>query len=111
MSVPETPVFIVKLGGSLISHKDGYCSPNRPVIQAFARIIRSHWTELAGRLLLVIGGGSYGNAISRRYQLEDSSLPWRPVDLPMTTLGMGEWLSLIAGVLRDEGVPCYPFQT
>ena len=104
-------MFIVKLGGSLISHKDEYCAANLPVIQAFARIVRSRWAELAGRLLLVIGGGSYGNAISRRYKLEDSSLPWRAVDLPMTTLGMLEWLSLIAGVFREEGVPCYPFQT
>jgi len=104
-------VFIVKLGGSVLSHKDGYREPNLPAIHAFARIVRSHWAELAGRLLLVIGGGSYGHGISLRYQLRDSSLPWRAADLPMTTLGMLEWRSIVAGVLREEGVPCFPFQT
>jgi len=103
-------VFIVKLGGSLISHKDEYCAPNLPMIQGFAKAVRSRWSELRGRLVLVLGGGSYGHGIARRYHLDDSAGPWHALDLSRTTVGMLEWLALVGDVFREEGIPCYPFQ-
>lgn len=102
-------VFIVKLGGALISHKDEYCTPNIPIIHEFGRIIRSRWAELKGRLIIVLGGGSYGNGVPHRYNLQESSKNWKPVDLSMMTVKMFEWMSLVTDIFRQEGVPCYPF--
>lgn len=108
----ETPAaFIVKLGGALISHKDGYCTPNVSVIREFGRVIRSRWDELRGRLIIILGGGSYGNGVPHRYNLRDSSHDWKPADLSMMTVKTLELMSLVTGIFREEGVPGYPFQT
>lgn len=108
-NMPET--FIVKLGGALISDKDAYCKPNVPMIREYARVIRSCWSEVQGRLLVLLGGGSYGNAVPYRYSLKDSSHDWQPADLSMMTIKTLEFMSLVTGIFRDENVPCYPFQT
>jgi len=104
-------VFILKLGGALISHKDDYCAPNVEVIREFGRVVGSRWGDLRGRLIMVLGGGSYGNGVPRRYNLQESSGDWKPTDLSMMTLKTVEFMSLVTEVFRQEGVPCYPFQT
>jgi isopentenyl phosphate kinase len=102
--------FIVKLGGALISHKDEYCTPNIDIIHEFARIVRSGWDELQGRLIMVLGGGSYGNGVPYRYNLREASHNWKHVDLSMMTIKMFELMSIVTDIFRQEGVPCYPFQ-
>ena len=105
------PVFIVKLGGALITDKDDYCKPNTTIIEEFARVLYSRWSELQGRLILVLGGGSYGNAVPHRYNLLDSYGDWRPADLSMMTIKTFELMSLVTNIFREQGIPCYPFQT
>lgn len=107
----ESATFIVKLGGALISHKDEYCKPNISIIREFARIVRSRWAELERRLIMVLGGGSYGNGVPHRYNLRDSSQAWKPVDLSMMTVKTFEFMALVTDIFRQEGVACYPFQT
>ena len=104
-------VYIVKLGGALITYKDDYCKPNLGVIEEFSHTLYSCWQELQGRLILVLGGGSYGNAVPHRYNLIDSSRDWKPADLSMMTVKTLELMSLVTGTLRDRGLPAYPFQT
>ena len=104
-------MLVVKIGGAVASHKDQYCTPNLPALHELGKVLRAHWSDLAGRLVVVLGGGSFGHGISERYHLEDSSQPWERLDLSRTTLGMLEWLSIVARAFREEGVPCHPFQT
>jgi isopentenyl phosphate kinase len=104
-------VFIVKLGGALITDKDDYCKPNTAIIEEFARVLYLRWSDLQGRLILVLGGGSYGNAVPHRYNLLDSHSDWRPVDLSMMTVKTFELMSLVTNIFRAQGIPCYPFQT
>ncbi len=104
-------VFFVKLGGALITYKDAYCKPNVPVIREFARNIASDWPELRGRLIVVLGGGSYGNAVPYRYNLRESSQDWRAVDLSMMTTRTLKLMSLVTEIFRREEMPSYPFQT
>jgi Predicted archaeal kinase len=102
--------FIVKLGGALISHKDEYCIPNITVIQEYAEVVRSRWDEMRGRLIMVLGGGSYGNGVPHRYNLREASQDWKHVDLSMMTVKMFELMSIVTDIFRQAGVPCYPFQ-
>ncbi|ASS75259.1 hypothetical protein CIG75_09860 [Tumebacillus algifaecis] len=102
---------VVKIGGSLLTDKDGYCAPNQEMVRQYARTIAKEWERLRGNLILIVGGGSYGNAVPVRYHLKDASLPWKDTDLSMMTVKMFEWLSLVTQIFREEGVPCYPFQT
>lgn len=61
--------FILKLGGSAITHKDAPLSANVPVMETAAR-------ELAGvnlsrnKIVLVYGGGSYGHYVARKHMAE-----------------------------------------
>lgn len=103
--------FIVKLGGALITYKDDYCKPNTRIITEFGDVLYSCWSQLKGRLILVLGGGSYGNAVPHRYNLVDSSRNGRTVDLSMMTVKTLELMSLVTGIFRKRGLPCYPFQT
>lgn len=103
-------VFIVKLGGALISYKDEYCTPNIAVIREFARTVSAGWDALQGKLIMVLGGGSYGNGVPYRYNLQKSSHDWKHLDLSMMTVKMFELMSVVTDIFRQEGVPCYPFQ-
>jgi len=106
-----TGTFIVKLGGALVTYKNDYCKPNTKIIEELGDTLYTCWSKLKGRLILVLGGGSYGNAVPHRYNLVDSSQDWRTVDLSMMTVKTLELMSLVTGIFRERGIPCYPFQT
>lgn len=103
-------MYVVKLGGSLITHKDQYCSPNHKAIKRYAKEIKQNWSNLQGRLVIVLGGGSYGNGVPIRYNLQNSSQNWKQRDILMMTIKMMEWITEVCTIFRKEGLPCYPFQ-
>ncbi|SET49410.1 Isopentenyl phosphate kinase [Salinibacillus kushneri] len=103
-------MYVIKLGGSLITHKDKYCSPNRKAIKQYAQEIKKNWTLFKGNLIIILGGGSYGNGVPIRYNLQNSMQEWKPQDLLMMTTKMNEWQTEVCTIFRDEGIPCYPFQ-
>ncbi|UFJ40762.1 hypothetical protein LOK74_22675 [Brevibacillus humidisoli] len=104
-------MFVLKIGGSLLTHKDRYCTPNHDVLDAYARTLSEHWPTFRGRLVLVVGGGSYGNQVPVRYALTDATEPWQSINVMTMTTKMFEWLTIIADTLRKHGVPGYPFQS
>lgn len=103
-------MFIVKIGGSLITDKNCYCTPNPKEIRKYAKIIHENWRALKGKLIIVLGGGSYGNGVPRKYNMSNAKMNWSKQDLLMMTVKMFEWLTFVAEIFREEGVPCYPFQ-
>jgi isopentenyl phosphate kinase len=107
----ESTMFIAKIGGSLITNKNGYCSPRLDKIQEFATLIKSNWDKLEGNLVIVLGGGSYGNAVPLRYGISNSQAGWEKINLLKMTEKMFEWNTVVTSIFRNEGVPCYPFQT
>src|SRR5918999_6004383 len=88
-------VFVVKLGGALVTYKDDYCKPNTEIIAELGDVLYSCWSQVKGRLILVLGGGSYGNAVPHRYNLVDSSGEWKPEDLSLMTVKTLELMSLV----------------
>ncbi|MGY0434859.1 isopentenyl phosphate kinase [Bacillus rugosus] len=103
-------MYILKIGGSLITDKNAYCVPRKEEIKRFAKMIKSRWFDLQGKLVVVIGGGSYGNGVPLRYNLLDSEKR-KKEDLLMMTVKMFEWINEVAMIFRNEGLPVYPFQT
>ena len=65
MSVKLT---VLKLGGSVITHKDKPLIPNLPAIRRLAKEIAS--AKLAN-LILVHGGGSFGHPLAKRYKIKE----------------------------------------
>ncbi|MED4590504.1 isopentenyl phosphate kinase [Priestia flexa] len=104
-------MFVVKIGGSLITNKNEYCSPNKEEIRKFAKVLKARWEDLRGKLIIVIGGGSYGNGVPIRFNIEKSEQDWKAKDLLMMTVKMFEWLTEVCMIFREEGLPCYPFQS
>lgn len=62
-----TPI-IVKIGGSVITHKDRNVTANHHAIQRLAtEIARAHHQPL----ILIHGGGSYGHPLAQQYQIAE----------------------------------------
>jgi len=57
--------FVLKLGGSAITHKDSPFSPNMGVLESIAQELAS--LDLKGRMILVYGGGSFGHFVAEKY--------------------------------------------
>ncbi|MDJ0726503.1 MAG: isopentenyl phosphate kinase [Prochloraceae cyanobacterium] len=111
MTTDFPPVFILKIGGSLITDKDAYCTPNIRAIQDFIRVIKLNLTELQNRLILIIGSGSFGHGTVLKFNLHSSSGDWKNSNLAIPTIKLFEFMTLIAMMFREQDVPCYPFQT
>lgn len=101
----------LKVGGCALTNKNDYCSPNMEAVRAFARALSAVWPRVTGALFLVLGGGSFGNAIPRRFRIEDPRGSFLPQDLFRMTAGMMQWASLVVTELAEHGVPAYPFQS
>jgi isopentenyl phosphate kinase len=67
--VPELKVkpTVLKLGGSVITHKEKPLTPNMPAIERLASEISQ---ANISHLILVHGGGSFGHPIAKRYAIE-----------------------------------------
>lgn len=103
--------YVVKLGGSITTKKQGRYELRHEVIAFIAEVLQSRAASLDVPLILVLGGGSYGNLAPTDYRIfeRDEGLP--SVDLPMMTVTMFAMLSEISNVCVDHALRVYPLQT
>ena len=59
---------VLKLGGSVITHKEKPLKPNLPAIRRLAKEIASAKLD---SLILVHGGGSFGHPLAKRYRIKE----------------------------------------
>jgi len=59
---------VLKLGGSVITHKDKEMSPDLKVIERLAEEISQ---ARPSRLVLIHGGGSFGHPLAKRYSIKE----------------------------------------
>jgi len=99
-----TADFILKLGGSAITHKDAPLSANIPVMEMAAK-------ELAGvnlcknRIVLVYGGGSYGHYAARKHMADgkvQSSIGAAEIRAAMLSL-----TKILTEVFLWQGLPIF----
>lgn len=101
-------LIIVKLGGSLITDKARYCHANVTRIDEFGLQISQLITQ-GVQLIVILGGGSFGNQIPIRYNLLDP-IRRNSVDIPKMTIGMQKWRELVCQRWRKLGIGVHPFQ-
>lgn len=96
--------FVLKLGGSAITHKDAPLSPNMPVMEGTAR-------ELAcvnlckNKIILVYGGGSYGHyAASKHMAAGKVQSPAGVAEIRAAMLSLTKTLT---GVFIWQGLPLF----
>ncbi len=103
-------LFVVKIGGAALTHKGGYCEPNAGAVKQFVERVAEVWAEVRAKLVVVIGGGSFGNAIPKRYGLIGPGRAGSETQRFRMTSGMFRWASIVSEALAERGVPAYPFQ-
>jgi isopentenyl phosphate kinase len=96
-------VTVLKLGGSLVTHKDVPMSINQKAIRNVARAI-SHADSSKSRLVLIHGGGSFGHYNAKKYGLSSERRKANPLGVAKTNAAMLELHSSILNELVDSGV-------
>jgi len=100
---------VLKIGGSLLTVKSNYCTVNTLQVARFGHELAALTPQLRKHLILVIGGGSFGNGIPLRYGLDHPETV-DPLDVSRMTLGMFELMGHLVGTWRAAGVAAFPVQ-
>lgn len=101
---------VVKIGGSLLTHKSGFCELDETQIREFGRQLAELVAARAlDEVVVVAGGGSFGNAIPKRFALDaPGRLDVR--DVSRMTIGMFSLMSGLADLWREYELATYPVQ-
>lgn len=100
---------IIKLGGSLITHKNSYCEIDQSEVWRFGRELKHALEHGAELPVIILGGGSFGNAIPSKYALNDSAMR-RAGDISRMTVGMFSLMQQVLDIWRECGIPAFPIQ-
>ncbi len=94
---------ILKLGGSVVTHKE---KPRTPNTGAITRLASEVATAGPRRLIIVHGGGSYGHPLAKEYAISMGyKSPNQMVGFSLTHQAMVELNKLIVDAFLDAGVP------
>ncbi len=107
----RTACYVVKIGGSVTTNKNGRYELRSEAIQTIAKVLRNRAFAVDLPIILIFGGGSFGNLAPVEHQIVDRSDGFAPTNLPMMTLTMFSMLTDITKVLIENAVPAYPFQS
>jgi isopentenyl phosphate kinase len=102
---------ILKIGGSLLTDRDHARRMNHERAAAYVRAIAGSWSALSGRLILVLGGGSFGHNVVQCHGLQHGVIGSDLLDRQMLTLSLLEMKVEVSRQLRAAQVPCFPFHT
>jgi isopentenyl phosphate kinase len=90
---------LLKLGGSVITHKGGACSPDTARLQEIAAVI-SRYRE---GLILVHGAGSCGHPEAKAFGLADGADATNRAGVQVTHAAVRDLNDTVVAVLRDHG--------
>ena len=100
----KTIMQILKLGGSVITHKDEYFSPNNETIKRLAEEISS----AKGKLIIIHGAGSFGHPVAKKYNISDGlKTQDQLVGFSETHQSMTRLNQIIVDTLLEAGVPAF----
>jgi len=96
---------ILKLGGSVITHKDEYFSPHMENITRLAQEIAE---AVVDKLIIIHGGGSFGHPVAKKYDIH-GGLKTRDqlTGFSKTHQAMARLNQIIVDALLDAGVPAF----
>lgn len=101
--------YVIKFGGSVITNKAGaYELLNDPLVK-IAKVLKEKEMDLP--LILIFGGGSFGNLAPLDYKVLERQGDRASLTLPMMTVTMFSMLSEITKIFVAHSLPVYPLQT
>lgn len=96
---------ILKLGGSVITHKDKYFSANLNNIKRLAYEI---YESNVRSLIIVHGAGSFGHPVAKKYSISNGlKNPEQLVGYSLTHQSMTHLNQIIVDTLLEQGVPAF----
>ena len=96
----RSSIFVVKLGGSIITRKDEAFTPSLGTMNRVARELAEIYA--GSKLAIVLGGGSYGHHAAAQQREHDSAVAHA---LYAVAAAMNELALLVADVLALNGIP------
>ncbi len=93
-------IYVIKLGGSIITRKDEAFTPSLSTINRVAKELARIYTD--AKLAIVLGGGSYGHYAAAQQREHDSSAVHA---LYAVAAAMNELALLVADILALNGIP------
>jgi len=94
---------VLKLGGSVVTHKERLKAVNAEAIHRLASEIA---TAGPRQLIIVHGGGSYGHPLAKEYEIVDGyKYPRQLTGFSLTHQAMVELNGIIVGALLEAGIP------
>jgi len=106
-------VKILKIGGSVITHKDKDSKLNLKALKNIASEIKK-WMEESTkhRLIFISGAGSFGHPLARKYNInEETARNKDRFGFLKTTTNMQKMGNMITVSFHKFGVPLFPIQT
>ncbi len=97
---------VLKLGGSVLTNKEGYLEENAEGIASLAKMLGKVWKEGIQDIILIHGAGSFGHPLVVKYNLDngvetrEQKLGAAKTHSACTTLS-----NLLVSALISEGVP------
>lgn len=104
----RTACYVIKFGGSVITNKSGSYQLLRDPIVKIAKILKKKNIGLP--LVLIFGGGSFGNLAPIDYKVLERPDNKPSVTLPMMTVVMFSMLSEITQIFVRHSLSVYPLQ-
>lgn len=101
------PLVVLKLGGSLITHKDRPLSPNVRGMRLAGRTVSRILRHNSGMKLIVIhGGGSFGHYYASRFHANTDTRNISSEGIAKISEAMIQLHSIVLKEMVDEGVRC-----
>jgi|GEM_PF-3963355 len=107
----RTACYVVKIGGSVTTNKNGRYELRLDSIRSIAKTLSDKAAAIDLPIILIFGGGSFGNLAPVDYQIFERSNGFASTKLPMMTTIMFSMLAEITGVFIENKVRVYPLQS
>ena len=100
---------ILKLGGSVITHKDEFFSPNQENIERLTEEIKASNED---SLIIVHGAGSFGHPVAKKHSISDGLRSKdQLIGFSETHQSMTRLNQIIVDALLEAGVPAFGIST
>jgi len=106
---------IIKLGGSIITYKNsGTPRMRKERVRNFAKVIHKWLDQSNNRLAIVLGTGSYGHPLAKKFRLDKGVSKTGSIDqskwkgVIKTRLSVIRLMEYVTDIFLEAGIPVYP---
>jgi len=105
-------MILIKLGGSVITHKDKPLTPNLKNLYRISRVIANYWGESSRKSICIIhGGGSFAHVVASQYTHQLSLTLKNRRGISLITWSARKLNDRVVESFVDYDLPVFPLQT